>query len=121
MLNFGASKPRVKGGPDPRDPPGSAPEYGLNQDERSSACPPKSINNYVHINTITPIMKIDMHKLLRTGHEDGRTILLVFFEPHDFSCFCGDLWSYLYHCLSPRKNKSMKKTAFINRCTCLQE
>ena len=25
MLNFGASKPRVKGGPDPRGPPGSAP------------------------------------------------------------------------------------------------
>ena len=26
MLNFGASKPRVKGGPGPRAPPGSAPE-----------------------------------------------------------------------------------------------
>ena len=25
MLNFGASKPRVKGGPGPRAPPGSAP------------------------------------------------------------------------------------------------
>ena len=27
MLNFGASKPRVGGGPGPRGPPGSAPEY----------------------------------------------------------------------------------------------
>ena len=27
MLNFGASKPRVKGGPGPRGPPGSAPDY----------------------------------------------------------------------------------------------
>ena len=26
MLNFGASKPRVGGGPGPRGPPGSAPE-----------------------------------------------------------------------------------------------
>ena len=26
MLNFGASKPRVKGGPGPRGPPGSTPE-----------------------------------------------------------------------------------------------
>ena len=26
MLNFGASKPRVKGGAGPRAPPGSAPE-----------------------------------------------------------------------------------------------
>ena len=26
MLNFGASKPRVKGGPGPPGPPGSAPE-----------------------------------------------------------------------------------------------
>ena len=27
MLNFGASKPRVKGGPGPLGPPGSAPVY----------------------------------------------------------------------------------------------
>ena len=31
MLNFGASKPRVKGGPRPPGPPGSAPE--------TSGCP----------------------------------------------------------------------------------
>ena len=29
MLNFGASKPRVKGGPGPPGPPGSAPVTGF--------------------------------------------------------------------------------------------
>ena len=29
MLNFGASKPRVKGGPGPPAPPGSAPDVSI--------------------------------------------------------------------------------------------
>ena len=50
-------------------------------------CPPKSINKYVHIKTIAPIMKIDMHKLLCTSHEDGRTILLVSLNHMIFHAF----------------------------------
>ena len=36
MLNFGASKPRVKGGPGPGPPPGSAPEYLLHKCKRGN-------------------------------------------------------------------------------------
>ena len=51
MLNFGASKPRVRGGPGPRAPPGSAP--GL-------------LRNFLTSNS-TKLKYFDKHLFLQIG------------------------------------------------------